>query len=57
MYNAEVFMKNSCKIDTASVIYNKGKESKVEYRGKVFDATYDKDHKMFVVNDNVDTVK
>lgn len=57
MYNAEVFMKNSCKIDTASVIYNKGKESKVEYGGKVFDATYDKDHKMFVVNDNVDTVK
>ena len=55
MYNADVFMKNSCEVTTANVIYNKGKESKVEYGGNIYAATYDTDHKMFVVDDKSDT--
>ena len=56
MYNAEVFMKNSCKVDTANIIYTEGQKSKVEYEGKNYDATYDHDNKMFVVDDKTKTV-
>lgn len=55
MYCADVFMKNSCEVATANVIYTKGKESKVEYNGNTYDATYDSDYKMFVVDDNADS--
>lgn len=57
MYNAEVFMRNSCKVDTANIVYTKGQESKVEYGGKTFDATYDHDRKMFVVDDTEEIVQ
>ena len=57
MYNAEVFMRNSCKVDTANIVYTKGQESKVEYEGKSFDATYDHDRKMFVVDDTEEIVQ
>lgn len=57
MYNADVFMKNACEVANANVLYINGNESKVEYKGKTLDATYDEDYKMFVVADDVDVTE
>ena len=52
MYMTEVFLKNACKIDTANILYINGIIAQAEKDGKIFDATYDYDYKMFVIDDN-----
>ena len=51
MYNTEVFMHGSCKVDTATILNSNGEKAKAEKDGVIYDAEYDHDYKMYVIED------